>query len=997
MKYKICNNHNNNNLVGGTVPKINSTKSTVSKDLSDKNNKIEHMNISGPLYFNLEKNPIVSDPDNISFYEYNYEFPRDNPMYLIDSNLNLNKRANLVSEFEKQIKRKKAEQSKIRTRLLKNTTEINSRFKPVNRIIIVNGLNIPYYLGKFHTDKRLFGRLKLLFELYVKSNFDSTNYVEYKSKTKAISLIDSLFVIGLDAQRKYELININKKLENPIDKYIFISKFYELIEILTWECPINSISSTEPIQFVNIPVEERTKKNSELQNIIKKEDFTGLIKYYNNKTNNYQIKFFKKFIDEDTFLSPKEKINYIRMLCLLDFIISKLNLLFTLDVGSNPDKINLANLQDLYQTYKTIFSYETNPSFNDNLKICKNIEAINKTNMKNTQDKELSELILNEVTELVNFYQALKIIKNTGNELSLDIENVDLGMIFVLSYFDLRIQNFQITMGKYLDALPLNKVKIYTDLFGKNRSIESTDPSLINTENFINKYGYGPKIIQTSPTVRFPDLDIDFPVCVEHSILQFVKFLFWDDDKKKYDINYLELPSDNFLRKFMEVYIKTDNESEEIIKRFVRPLIKLKHIDYVSPERETKKYYELNATPDNFVRILLLLLRTSETDIMSSPHVSKDKLDSNIEKINKILGKIDMKISIVKTNEFIHDVNLFKIIEEQDILILKINLANDAHGGASKPSLVDPELVDSNIKNFVSYLLLGSDIEGYEIYTRNYFPALIDYKNFNADTDISSKYFNVDNIYWLNFIDFENIYIKNQIEPQLLPSFNVKFIGIINQIIFTPNSKNILIVNNKIKWVIDYMRILSGISPIDNPSLYSQLSTYLLSKPNILDWEFMYNGKTLNLIQHVAFLANYSNLNSFIVFNNTFKQIDESKLYNYIDISNRPINIFIQNYLSDFTYIDLPFGISSTESFGIIIRSLQSIIDLGQRVLYDANGDDKRKLPLNILLANIDSFIRQLNYKISVQGTDKSILTQTIITELTNVLTDKDKRVLEFA
>ncbi len=986
-KYRIINN----NLFGGTVPKINPTKSTVVKDLSDKNNKIEFMNISGPLYFNLERNPIVQDQDNISFYEYNYTYPQDNLTYLIDNNLNLNKRPKLISEYEKQQKKKKFEQSKKRTRHQIITT-IDSVFKDNNRVIQINGQDIPYYLGKFHNDKKLFGRLKLLFQLYVKKDFNSENYVEYKQENKVLDLINSLFIIAQDEQRNYELININKKLENPIDKYIFISKFYELLEILTWECPITSIESMSSILFINISVELRTKKNSELQNIIQKEDFSGLIRYYNNSSNGYEVKFFKKFIDEDTFLSPIEKIQYIKMLCIIDHTISKLNFLFTLDTESNPDKINLANLQDLYQTYKTIFTNEINTSFSDNLKICKNIEAINKTNMKNTQDKNLKELILNETSELVNFHKTLQSIKDPG--LSIDIQDLNLDMILVLSYFDLRMQNYQINIGKYLDALPLNRTKIFTNLFGNGRSYESTNSIIINTEKFLNKYGFGPKIIQVSPVVNFPDLNIDFSACVEHSILQFLKFLFWDDDKKKYDINYLELPHDNFLRKFMQEFIKTQNESDEIIRMFIRPLINLKHIDYVSPKSE-KKYYELNATPDNFVRIVLLLLRTSETDIMSKPHVSKDTLESNIQKINKIIGKINYKINISSTSEIFADVNLFKIIEEQDILVLKVNLAQGAHGGASKPSFVDPEQINPNIKNFVSYLLLKSNIEGYEIYTGKYFPTLISQDIYKSTGNIVSKYFNSDNIYWINFIDFIDLYYKNSFEPDEQSEFNLKFVDVISQIVLTPNNKNITIINSSLKYVLDYIILLSLIKIEDKPEFYEKIIKYLLSKTNILDYEFDYRSKKYNIFQHYIdfYIGNY-NLDSLILFANTFSQINNSKLYDYTDINNRPINIFITNYTYDFNHI---YGVgeeSIIQVYNKINKIIESLIDEEEKVLFEAIGDNQ-KLPLYIYVSNFKNLINTIKYKRFSDDVDKEIIIETILVKFFNTLIDKNKYVLE--
>ena len=46
------------------------------------------MNQIGPLYFNLDKNPVVDNQNNL--YKYNFRYGPDKPSLLIDSNLNLN-------------------------------------------------------------------------------------------------------------------------------------------------------------------------------------------------------------------------------------------------------------------------------------------------------------------------------------------------------------------------------------------------------------------------------------------------------------------------------------------------------------------------------------------------------------------------------------------------------------------------------------------------------------------------------------------------------------------------------------------------------------------------------------------------------------------------------------------------------------------------------------------------------------------------------------------
>ncbi len=258
MKYKILNT----NLKGGDVPKINI--STSNMDLK------QTMNAIGPLYFNLDKNPIKG-PSN-SYYEYDYTYSQEVTKFLIDNNLNL------TPDGELGIIDKR-----------KKTYE--------NRIIIVNGQEIPYYLGKSHINIKFFGRIKFLFQYVLIENSltDSTKKIitPIKKEDDIIEFIDGLFNISDEFQ---ELISINQRLENPIDKYIFINRFYELLEIITWEASLinyNTISDYKKTEFVftQIPLENTTNVKK-LETLVKSNDFKGLIDYYMNSKNGFQVKIF---------------------------------------------------------------------------------------------------------------------------------------------------------------------------------------------------------------------------------------------------------------------------------------------------------------------------------------------------------------------------------------------------------------------------------------------------------------------------------------------------------------------------------------------------------------------------------------------------------------------------------------------------------------------------------------------------------------------------------
>ncbi len=1028
MKYKIFNNK----ITGGDIPKFNiPIEGLESKQL---------MNAKGPLYFNLNKNPIKAL--NNSYYQYDYTYEPDSTLYQIDSNLNLNPS-------------------------VQTSTILQSDNLYANRIINVNDLEIPYYLGKSHTNRKFFGRIKFLFQYVhvITSESDPTQkrIIPIKKEDDIIGLIEGMFNISDEFQ---QLIQINQRLENPIDKYIFINKFYELLEIITWKMPIIDLKFISKIKigsisFKNIPIETKTTSSGKLVDIIKKNNFKSLIDYYMKGKDGFQVKFYIKLLCK---LEKKEQIQYVKMLTKIDYILTKLKSIFKDENDVDETKINLYNLIDLYAGYNKVFLNETrvnqqpktievDPEIIKSQLIETNIKSINAVNTK--PKINFNQLLANQVIELINLKNVLDKIKNWP--ITYDTQDVDLHMILLLSYFDLRVGNPQIKQGINLNAIPINRNEALANLFDNGRSSESTNEILINTEKYLADKSLGPNIVKETPYTYIAEYDLRFPACVENTILQFVKFLFWNYDTNQYDINTLTLGSNNFMKKFMEEYIKSDKQTEDVINNFIKPLINLPNINYVHEIKGIK--YELNALASNVLRIILFLLQTDESNILTNPVISGENNKNILDQINKILSSINYTLELDESGSRIGIINLKKI--KEDIVVLKLELHTDAHGEASKSidSSINMELVKSTkIYKLLVYLThtVSPDIHRTN---PNYCPKLIDFVKFRGlKSNIASKYFNTNNIYWLNFIkQFDNFYsdcIEYELKPNLIDlgfddeiilkdyvySFLIKLSRIIFDIITKKyNSKiNNTILNTNLFSTFFYLILISRIdldsnyltlfnqvqdfkfnpndlddddtdddsnsssssssssssdsdsdaettpSSIQQINLFEQLESLLKYIPNIYQVKIIQNGYNYNILQNYVEWINFKNSNfkTASKIANILQEIDKTKLYDYPKDNLRPIIMFIERIFYNINYVRNGGYLVSLSNINLV---LQSLIDSNQIVLYQPvntaeNPSDIKKLPLYIILNNYFSIYKFYNPDNPIQ--------------LINTLIDKEQKVI---
>ncbi len=960
MKYLITNN---NIKYGGDIPKINIPVSvgTTGANL---------MNMTGPLYFNLEKNPVTDSSNNM--YDYNFVYRPESNILQIDNNLNLNPLA---------------------TRFQDLNLSTNQQIDKTNRIINVNGKLIPYYLGKIHTNKNFFGRIKFLFQyLTVKKTNSETEYIVYQKESDIIDLINGLFVISDDEQN---LISYSKKLDNPIDKYIFINRFYELLQIVNFESELIDLTVRPVFHSIGtINTSEQIKK------FIIEDNFTGLIRFYMKSGVGYdnKVKFNEKVYG---LLNPTEKEKYIKILKLIDYIYTILSTIFTDNVDSEPEKINLVNLIDLYYGFNGIYLNETSKDpegnqFPNDIVIEKNNSIIENTNSK---VKDFNFNLTNQVIELVYLVKTFDKIRNWKFALDINSQDLKLDMILLLSYFDMRINSTQISQGQNLNAIPINKVKALENLFGSGRSSISTDQEVIWTEKFLSNEGIGPDIITDTPQVDLTkERGVKFHCCVENCIFQLVKFLFWDFDTNTYDLNKLNLPENNYFRSVMKLFIEKGKQSEDVIKKFVLPLVRLSNIKYIKPYDYSAKYYEIDAVSENVIKILFLGLTKSYDEIIANPIANQNSdLDTITEQINKILNTIDMEIEVIEGKDehekFVH-------LKYMNDIVLILSLYLEAHGEASKPVFEDFDLINSMIRNFYFYITYYKYRFKYiKKYGYHIIKSLTDVDNFPSTRQVQSVCFNTTtNIYWLNFINTfrDLLYPDKKFTEEEDILFNTQSMQIIYTVItkkFT--KKNLSIVQNKYIMLFSYLMTFLGLD-VHIPE-YNQLFTMteilIRADPNFLYYK---PDETNNVLQMLILKFNPRYIDSLNHILHMIKDIDNNLLYNYPKNTLQPINMFLENFFYteqnngfDKYTIDDIIAICSNliDTDQNVLKVVQEYPDLGQAMSTPNNS--LIKLPLYLILED-GYFIQEL-----IRQQPKSNLSEAKLAQLIELFIDKDKLILD--
>ncbi len=813
VKYQIINN----NQEGGRVPNIINVVKTgeLRRDI----------NIDGPLYFNVEKLPIMS-ADGI-YYKYNFDYTGKNSRYIIDSNLNLN----LETEIE------------IDIRKINSDSIIDEDI--YNKFITVNGIKIPLLTMRIiDTTITDFGYIKKFFELKNIMIVGAREEVKIiKQEKDVMDLINGMFNISNQPANLDNLIGLNMKLENPIDKFIFVNKFYQLLDILTYTPDIPEEITGEylaQINFVNIKRYEQIKNNLECE---VRDRTKGLVEPKLGKARKELEKTFKienkilnlkknieKLLNDNNFDDIKTKycgINnlplfynelgenrkYLELLLNIDYIVKMIdtNFKFTDDItGDNANKINYINLLDLYSLHRDFYSNLNQTDINQE-------QVINsfstKIQNKNDQVQNIEIIKRNLIFELVN-------LKNTFNKIkkcSSIYKFGDVGLEFVLlmGYFKTRLSSNQIlARGGLLNSIPVN-VKKNIDLLLELGEAQDIPADLIETKKYICPINALtiPTINSGTPQSIVPMLESNkliegyegfirkinelnegldtYPCCVENSIFQMVKTIFWDYAENKYDIESLDLSHNNILYHFIKFFVEFRREVEDIktISIFCDLLSNLKVIVYKKPSEEgVTKYYEVRSDPySNIIKLFRYLLENNinEPIVMSSNTVEED-----IKWINSKLAIKNIRIILTEYGNRFIDLLYIKGRNRVPLLKQTIQSGHSFTTPSSNDLIINIDMINENYKRIIKYLNkdmnkridVFNDIE----IGKN---SLMDYPDY---------------YYWTNFI-YTKPTISN-IKKDNVP----KYINQIYNILETKNDKGINYKNSILIYVLTYF-ILYGV------------------------------------------------------------------------------------------------------------------------------------------------------------------------------------------
>jgi hypothetical protein len=796
VKYHIINN----NQDGGRIPKINNV-------VKIQNPRID-LNIDGPLYFNVEELPLIS-PDG---HYYNYDrmnFAEKNSRYIIDSNLDLVLESGIDLDFEK----------------INSDKEIDPL--TYDKIITVNGLEIPLFIMKIiDSDITSFGYIKKFFELKNITTNQTTGITTVdiiKQDKDIIDLINGMFNISSRPADLDELIDINMKLENPVDKWIFVNKFYQLLDIITYKPTIPETITEEYLdslrfRYISKYVDVKPQLLAQIDTIRSTiSDPKKQTKAINEFSKNWNIDEGRlgikneiiKLLYENNYSDLIRKFSPINGLPLfykqlgdnkkyLEFILTiehilhiiDLNFKFTDDItGENQNKINYINLVDLYSLHNGFFTTISTRGVSD----ANTAEFSSKIEVKNVQVPDPITLKTNLLIELLKFRNTLGEIKACSDKYKFG--DIGLDIIILMCYFKKRLSLGKVSIGNFLNSIPVN-VKKNIDEILRLGNAQDIPAELKLTKSYICPPSLIilPSINSNTPYPYEPDKQLPkrvgdytqlismyglidqgkntFPSCVENSILQMVKTFFYNFDEGKFDINIMGLPVNNILYNFMQFYIEKNKvEDTKLISVFCAVLANLNIIVYKKPYQleGTTPYFEIKSTPhSNIIKIYRFLLESFiNTDII----IPNTTIEQDIAKINEILSRRNLRINLIEGRD--RYIELIHGIGASEIPILKQTIYS---GHTKTESIIKKNVtldeINPNYMRIISYL------------NKNPQKMIDIFNDIKLNKNSLFEDINKDYLYWVNFIykaDNLNLTVSknNDLILKYTESFN-KVINIVN-------------------------------------------------------------------------------------------------------------------------------------------------------------------------------------------------------------------------
>ena len=515
----------------------------------------------------------------------------------------------------------------------------------INKEFVINGIKYPYYYI-FNNDK-----FKIA-EFLLSENVERNNVIRE-------------FILKLfrhDRNDRNKIIDISKS-SNLVNKYIFINKFNFLLEILfkNYNGPIpDLVTGYDEALFQNkikTIIEHSTQQKSEkvlklVYSKIKQLDDIDLessditIDYIREKIIHYSIQSKLKEVKKleiqlieilnnvdiwDPTMSDHKilknniyhKIKYklslpsIDQLSLPQAVAERYNIFYKkfyyirnllTTLFSN---LNLINLTDLDKFQELIIkSYNTMDT--DIERTMEDIIRQNELYLENNiieimsdEDNAFNIYLFNEIIEIFYYIDNLTAIKNiymtkTTNYFPQNRVN-DLGMVILLGYFHKRVFDNKTLNVITFDSFPINQNACLSDLFTGHYNLYN-DPKNIIKSFYISKL----PIYYPYRNVVYKGLI--YADCVENSILQFIKTLFWTGESYK-----LDSMTNPRLRHIFEEYINKNKEETIEYKNYLLEIFNnIDVLDFVNKKNKFGFDSEVISTYKNIVICINYLLTNNE-------------------------------------------------------------------------------------------------------------------------------------------------------------------------------------------------------------------------------------------------------------------------------------------------------------------------------------------------------------------------------------------------
>lgn len=443
-------------------------------------------------------------------------------------------------------------------------------------------LNVPIYYGYLQ-------RFKILETIHDIININ-TKY--NKIGQYQLKLLESLFIFNKNTKI---FININVK-NNIIDKYIFINKFNLFLKMILFR--------DNKSNFFN--KKTSTKKD--------------LLSIFENKN--------KTIFEKAKFLINDYKKNKELLYCTNLSTNNEYNIIFNKIVHIDQilksiyEIINLNNLIDIYEMLTAVYDYNG----------VKNNETSTKNIIKKVKKINCTKDYDHFYEEIYNLFEFSTILESFNNYLGL---GVNLDSILVLIYYKIRSIDFKVIEVHKMNALPVNSYISFNSLNYTTRNILPNEESLVQKLILNNSFPVFFNYCQINI-----ESGISFSNCVENSILQLVKLLFWNFENKQYDINNINFFKDNVFTKFVKEYnVFTLENNYSVNYNFALLISKLPDIQYIK-----NNMYEVKSEINNIIKIVYYLLGTSEHQ------ESATNIFDMIEKINKNINKENYDFRFIEPN-----------------------------------------------------------------------------------------------------------------------------------------------------------------------------------------------------------------------------------------------------------------------------------------------------------------------------------------------------------